>query len=64
MFVAYFKNAPSRFRDLNSKSKFIYFFNKCQKYCDLELEFQHTWDQMTQKFDIENQCWLNMMYKV
>ena len=28
------KNAPSRLGDLNSKSEFMYLFNKCQKYCD------------------------------
>ena len=42
----------------------MYLFNKCQKYCDSELEFQQTWDQMTQRFDIENHHWLNMMYKI
>ena len=58
------KNALSCLGDLNSNSEFMYLFNKCQKYCDSKLEFQQTWDQMTQKFDIENHHWLNMMYKV
>ena len=40
------KNAPSYFGGLNANSKFQSLWNNCQKYCDLELEFQNTWDKM------------------
>jgi hypothetical protein len=58
------KNAPSHLGELNSNSEFKYLFNKCQKYCDSEIEFQKTWDKMMQKFNLGNHRWLNMMCKI
>ena len=58
------KNAPSYFGELNSNSEFQSLWNKCQKYCDSELEFQNTWDKMMHKFNLEDHHWLNMMYKI
>uniref|UniRef100_A0A2N9H8U3 MULE transposase domain-containing protein n=1 Tax=Fagus sylvatica TaxID=28930 RepID=A0A2N9H8U3_FAGSY len=58
------KNAPSHLGELNANSEFKYLFNKCQKYCDSEIEFQETWDKMMQKFNLGNHRWLNMMYKI
>ncbi|KAK4596452.1 hypothetical protein RGQ29_014476 [Quercus rubra] len=58
------KNAQSYFGELNSNSEFQSLWNKCQKYCDSELEFQNTWDKMMHKFNLEDHHWLNMMYKI
>ena len=56
------KNVPSHL--VNIESEFQYLLNKCQKYFDLELEFQQTWDKMMQKFNLRGHQWLNMMYKI
>ena len=48
------KNAPSYFGELNSNSEFQSLWYKCQKYCDLELEFQKTWKKMMHKFNLED----------
>ncbi|XP_030940024.1 protein FAR1-RELATED SEQUENCE 5-like [Quercus lobata] len=58
------KNATSYFGELNSNSEFQSLWNKCQKYCDSELEFQNKWDKMMHKFNLEDHHWLNMMYKI
>ena len=58
------KNVPSYFGELNSNSEFQSLWNKCQKYCDSELEFQNTWDKTMHKFNLEDHHWLNMMYKI
>jgi hypothetical protein len=58
------KNAPSHLGELNSNSEFKYLFNKCQQYCDSQIEFQETWDKMMQKFNLGNHRWFNMMYKI
>ena len=46
------KNAPSHLGSLNSNNKFQSLFNKCMTGCDSEEEFQTTWDEMMNTYQL------------
>ncbi|KAG8376005.1 hypothetical protein BUALT_Bualt09G0018000 [Buddleja alternifolia] len=58
------KNAPSHFGSLNSEPEFKSLWKRCMKYCESEMEFEETWDEMMNKFKLHHHTWLNQMYKI
>ncbi|XP_055960968.1 protein FAR1-RELATED SEQUENCE 5-like [Mercurialis annua] len=56
------KNAPSHLGSLNSNDEFQRLFHKCLQGCEFEVEFQQTWDEMMDKFDLREHSWLQRLY--
>ena len=58
------KNAPSHLGSLNSNNKFQSLFQKCMKDCDSEEEFQSTWDEIMNSYQLHGHKWLKSMYEI
>lgn len=57
------KNVASHVGDLNENAEFKYLFHKCLEGCEAEQEFQQSWDNLTQKYNIGGHKWFSMLYE-
>lgn len=58
------KNAASRLGALNGSKAFNKMFKKCMQGCDSEAEFEETWAEMLREFKLQDNKWLNKLYKL
>ncbi|KAK4416826.1 protein FAR1-RELATED SEQUENCE 5 [Sesamum alatum] len=58
------KNAPSHLNSFNSSREFHSFFNRCLYRCETKEEFEKTWEEMVNKFNAQDDRWLNNLYKI
>ncbi|KAL3844867.1 hypothetical protein ACJIZ3_002270 [Penstemon smallii] len=56
--------AHSHFGSLNNDSSFKTLWNKCMSDCQNEEEFENTWKQMVDSYNIEDKDWFNLMYSL
>ncbi|XP_048320933.1 protein FAR1-RELATED SEQUENCE 5 isoform X4 [Ziziphus jujuba] len=58
------KSVASQVGDLSENSEFKYLFNKCLTGCEEAADFQQSWDNLIQKYNIGNHKWFNTLYEV
>ncbi|XP_051197985.1 protein FAR1-RELATED SEQUENCE 9 isoform X2 [Lolium perenne] len=58
------KNAASRLGSLNGSKAFNKVFTKCTQGCNSEAEFEETWAAMLREFKLQDNKWLNKLYKL
>lgn len=56
------QNAPSHFGNLNDNSEFKGLWHKCMTACDEEEEFERTWKQMINEYNVGEKDWFSLMY--
>ena len=57
------KNARQHLVGLYNNPDFYSRFDKCLNGCINEMEFESTWKDMIEKYNLQNQEWLNNLYK-
>ncbi|CAL2265432.1 unnamed protein product [Prunus armeniaca] len=59
------QNAARNLGSYYGNLEFNHMFNKClQGYCETELEFQSTWDDLLAKFNLTGNLWLKTLYSL
>ncbi|KAI5352456.1 hypothetical protein L3X38_005347 [Prunus dulcis] len=59
------QNAARNLGSYYGNPEFNHMFNKClQGYCETELEFQSTWDDLLAKFNLTGNQWLKTLYSL
>ncbi|XP_057421165.1 protein FAR1-RELATED SEQUENCE 5-like isoform X2 [Lotus japonicus] len=58
------KTAPSHLGNLNSNHKFQSLFRKCMSGCDSKEEFESTWNEMVNEYQLHDHQWLSSMFKI
>ncbi|XP_037461695.1 protein FAR1-RELATED SEQUENCE 9-like isoform X1 [Triticum dicoccoides] len=57
------KNAQSHLGTVNTSQAFQNMFMKCMQGCDTEMELQESWDAMLDEYKLQDNDWLNGLYK-
>ncbi|OWM84071.1 protein FAR1-RELATED SEQUENCE 5-like [Punica granatum] len=57
------KKASSHLAGLYSNPAFAQLFRKCVQQCNMESEFEETWQRMVEEYDCKNHSWLKTIYR-
>ncbi|XP_057802906.1 protein FAR1-RELATED SEQUENCE 5-like [Salvia miltiorrhiza] len=58
------QNAPSHFGSLNGNVDFKRLWYKCMNRVDTEMEFEETWNEMIETYDLQNHSWFSGIYRL